>query len=92
MDRLDKVSVRRNIYLPCVLASNYLQLPPPVIRAKDTKDTGNTIVNRYAADTGISSLVRAITSGIPAYRLRTQLRIAKGIFELAGRLIYGDVN
>lgn len=92
MNRPDEVSVRGNTCLPCVLAGDYLQLPPPVIRAKDANDTGDTVVNRHAADAGMSSLVRAVTSGMPAYRLRTQLRMAKGMFDLAGLFIYGDVD
>lgn len=91
MSRPDEVSVRGNTCLPCVLAGDHLQLPPMVIAAKDVDAAGNAR-NRHGADAGMSSLVRAMTAGAPTYRLRTQLRMARGMFDLAGRLIYSDLD
>ncbi|KAI8712839.1 AAA-12 domain-containing protein [Fusarium sp. LHS14.1] len=48
-------------------------------------------LNRFAMDGKISALQYLQGNGIPVYRLKTQLRMAKGVFDMAANVIYPDV-
>lgn len=45
-------------------------------------------INRHAPDASISPLEFFMLNGWPVFRLKTQLRMARGLFGMAGRLFY----
>ncbi|UZP38300.1 hypothetical protein NXS19_006116 [Fusarium pseudograminearum] len=49
-------------------------------------------INRFGPDGKISPLEFVKTSGWPVYRLRTQLRMAQGQFEICRTTAYSDIN
>ncbi|KAM0282168.1 hypothetical protein ACHAO9_010313 [Fusarium lateritium] len=89
MTRADLCSVWGNSLLPCLLAGDEKQLAPVVMTLADEED-GN-YVNRFGPD-GVTSPLEFIKGmGWPIYRLRTQLRLARGQFELCRNSVYKDV-
>ncbi|KAJ4328076.1 hypothetical protein N0V84_001444 [Fusarium piperis] len=48
-------------------------------------------INRFAKDGKVSALQYMQASGLPVYRLKTQLRMAKGMFDMVAGIIYPDV-
>ncbi|KAG8408794.1 hypothetical protein J3458_019809 [Metarhizium acridum] len=88
--RPDLYSVWGNTMIPLFLAGDEKQLPPAVMSAKDKDDDGNAL-NRHALDAGISALGFFKGTGWPVFRLRTQLRMARGLFTLSHTLFYSDV-
>lgn len=91
MTRPDLYSLWGNTMMPCILAGDEKQLPPAVITL-DEKDGQGNAINRLGRDATISPLEFFMGLGMPVYRLRTQLRMAKGLFDLSKRFIYSDVN
>ncbi|XEU95360.1 hypothetical protein FSHL1_000644 [Fusarium sambucinum] len=89
MTRADLCSVWGNTLRPCLLAGDEKQLAPVVMTLADEED-GN-YVNRFGPD-GVTSPLEFIKGmGWPVYRLRTQLRLARGQFELCRNYVYKDV-
>lgn len=90
MSRPDLYRVWGNTLLPCLMAGDDLQLPPTVM-TMDDKDAEGNHLNRLGKDGKISALEFLRASGWPIYRLRTQLRMAKGLFDTCHREVYSDV-
>ncbi|KAF4511827.1 hypothetical protein G6O67_001035 [Ophiocordyceps sinensis] len=90
MSRPDLLSVWGNTIMPCVLSGDDKQLPPAVMTIKEF-DAERNFLNRFGEDGGISPLAYLKTSGWPVYRLRTQLRMARGLFDLCHQEVYADV-
>ncbi|KAL2673660.1 hypothetical protein Neosp_012103 [[Neocosmospora] mangrovei] len=57
----------------------------------DKKGEPVCYINRFAKDAKISALQYLVSTGLPVYRLKTQLRMAKGLFDIAAKIIYPDV-
>ncbi|RSM18554.1 hypothetical protein CDV31_002690 [Fusarium ambrosium] len=91
MTRPDLYSLWGNTMMPCILAGDEKQLPPAVI-SLDEKDSQGNAINRLGRDAKISPLEFFQGLGMPVYRLRTQLRMAHGLFDLSKRFIYPDVD
>ncbi|KAF0641432.1 hypothetical protein FPSE5266_02213 [Fusarium pseudograminearum] len=91
MSRADLYSVWGNTLLPCLLAGDEKQLTPVVITMHDLYSDGSSI-NRFGPDGKISPLEFVKTSGWSVYRLRTQLRMAQGQFEICRTTAYSDIN
>lgn len=90
MNRADLYGVWGNTLLPCFLFGDPRQLPPTVMTTNEKGAEGN-VLNRFAADGGVSPLAFFVATGIPVYRLKTQLRMADGIFDMISKIIYADV-
>ncbi|KAM0285762.1 hypothetical protein ACHAQH_001223, partial [Verticillium albo-atrum] len=90
MHRGDLACVWGNTLLPCFLGGDPKQLPPAVITGKDTDILG-FFLHRLPDDGKISPLEFFQGSGMPVYRLRTQLRMANGLFDMVSREIYPEV-
>ncbi|RSL50912.1 hypothetical protein CEP54_011672 [Fusarium duplospermum] len=62
-------------------------------RKNEAKDNEVTVsyINRFAKDGKISALQYLQASGLPVYRLKTQLRMAKGMFDMMAGSIYPDI-
>ncbi|RSL42484.1 hypothetical protein CEP54_015466 [Fusarium duplospermum] len=91
MTRPDLYSLWGNTMMPCILAGDERQLPPAAMTLNETDADGNAI-NRLGRDAKISPLEFLKGLGMPVYRLKTQLRMANGLFDLSKRFIYADVN
>ncbi|KAH8894849.1 hypothetical protein GQ53DRAFT_820525 [Thozetella sp. PMI_491] len=91
MHRADLLAVWGNTLLPLWLAGDILQLPPAVMELA-TKDVEGRYLNRFGPNTKISALGFLQASGLPVYRLRVQLRMCRGMFDLASTLVYGDLG
>ncbi|UKZ57243.1 hypothetical protein TrVGV298_011096 [Trichoderma virens] len=90
INRPDLYRVWGNTLLPCLMGGDDLQLPPTVMTV-DEKDEEGHHRNRLAQDGKISALEFFRASGWPIFRLRTQLRMAKGLFDTCHREVYNDV-
>jgi hypothetical protein len=82
MSRADLCSAWGNILRVLVLAGDTLQLRPTAMEP----------LNRFKGDLKISALASMQASGIPVYRLRTQLRMCTDMFGLAKALVYKDLE
>ncbi|KAM0325791.1 hypothetical protein ACHAQA_007093 [Verticillium albo-atrum] len=90
MHRADMYCVWGNTLTPIFLAGDPRQLPPAVI-SSSTKDTEGNPLHRLANDGKISALAYIQASGCPVYRLKCQLRMGKGLFDIVSKEIYPDV-
>jgi hypothetical protein len=90
ISRPDLYCVWGNTLLPCLLGGDDKQLPPTVMTLDDKDGEGNYL-NRFGPDAKISALEFFRASGWPIYRLRTQLRMAKGLFDTCHREVYSDL-
>ncbi|POS72433.1 hypothetical protein DHEL01_v209177 [Diaporthe helianthi] len=88
--RADLYCVWGNTLLPCVLGGDPRQLRPVVMTAQEEDAEGN-LLHRLVDDGKISPLEALQASGIPVYRLLTQLRMAEGMYDWLAELIYSDV-
>ncbi|KAM5359153.1 hypothetical protein ACJZ2D_014692 [Fusarium nematophilum] len=88
MCRADLYSIWGNTLLPCFLLGD-TNHPPPAVLAPNYKesDTGNYI-NCFARDAKVSALGHFLATGYPAYRLKVQVRMAKGMFDIISKAIY----
>lgn len=91
MTRADALTILGNTCQPFVLSGDHRQLPPFVASPRGTNKLGEAM-NRHAADAGISALAWHMYAGLPVFRMRVQLRMAKGLFDLPGRHVYGDLS
>ncbi|PNP57213.1 hypothetical protein THARTR1_02743 [Trichoderma harzianum] len=95
MSRPDLYRVWGNTLLPYLLGGDDMQLPPTVMtkdeKDEDEKDEDGHHRNRLGADGTLSALEFFRASGWPIYRLRTQLRMARGLFNTCHREVYSDV-
>ncbi|KAF4339915.1 DNA helicase [Fusarium beomiforme] len=90
MNRADLYGLWGNTLLPCFLFGDTRQLPPTVLTINE-KDIAGNHLNRFAADGATSPLAFLQGTGIPVFRLKTQLRMANGMFDLVAKTIYPDV-
>ncbi|KAF5670263.1 DNA helicase [Fusarium circinatum] len=90
MHRADLYGLWGNTLLPCLLAGDPRQLTPTVMTTNEEDAAGNPL-NRFAEDGLLSPLAFFVATGIPVYRLKTQLRMADGMFDMISRIIYPDV-
>lgn len=91
INRPDLYAVWGNTFLPCLLAGDEKQLAPVVTTLSDN-DAEENAVNRLGQDGRISPLEFIKGFGWPIYRLRTQLRMAVGQFDLCKATFYADVD
>ncbi|KAI1213533.1 P-loop containing nucleoside triphosphate hydrolase protein [Annulohypoxylon truncatum] len=87
MHRADLYTVWGNTLLPCFLGGDPQQLPPAVMTERE-KDSEGNLRNRFASTGKISALESFQAMGWPTFRMRTQLRMARGLFDAVSRTIY----
>ncbi|KAF5678612.1 DNA helicase [Fusarium heterosporum] len=92
LSRGDLCCVWGNTLLPCFLFGDPRQLPPPVMTTTETIPNTDLFLNRFANYGEISALGALQASGLPVYRLKVQLRMASGMFDIISRVIYPDVD
>ncbi|KAM0325796.1 hypothetical protein ACHAQA_007098 [Verticillium albo-atrum] len=90
MHRADLYSVWGNTLLPAFLIGDPKQLAPAVL-TKGVADADGNFFNRLVHDGGISALGFLQASGIPVFRLKCQLRMGRGLFDIIAKEIYPDV-
>jgi hypothetical protein len=91
MNRADLYTVWGNTLRPCVLAGDVKQFSPTVMELTE-KDFDGNYLNRFGEDGKISALAFLQVSGFPVYRLKTQLRMCRGMFDPAFDLVYSDLG
>ncbi|KAM0186963.1 hypothetical protein ACHAPI_011470 [Fusarium lateritium] len=90
MNRADLYGLWGNTLLPCFLIGDPRQLPPTVMTSNE-KDAAGNLFNRFAAEGLVSPMAFLQATGVPVYRLKTQLRMADGMFDSISKIIYPDV-
>ncbi|KAM0496632.1 hypothetical protein ACHAP8_007209 [Fusarium lateritium] len=95
MTRPDLYCVWGNTLSPLFVFGDPKQLRPAVMMLTErwprSGDGPDEFINRFALDAQISALEYLQASGIPTYRLKTQLRMAKGMFDNISDIIYPEV-
>ncbi|CAH0026931.1 unnamed protein product [Clonostachys rhizophaga] len=80
-----------NTMLPCLLVGDEKQLEPTLMtRLQKDPKTGN-LYNRHVSDGSVSPLAFFKSTGWPVYRMLTQFRMARGLFDICHRELYSDV-
>nr|RBQ99385.1 hypothetical protein FVER53263_10854 [Fusarium verticillioides] len=88
MNRPDLYRVWGNTLLPCFLIGD-TRSEQPTIQTTSEKEPGTeNYYNRFAGDGQISGLEFLQASGLPVFRLDTQVRMAKGMYDLAAQVFY----
>lgn len=90
MQRPDLLTVWGNTLLPCMLGGDDKQLQPAVMTV-DEKDGAGNYLNRHPGDGQMSPLLFFKGNGWPVFRLRTQFRMATGLFDICHREVYADL-
>lgn len=90
ISRPDLYSVWGNTLSPLAMAGDDKQLPPPVMSHNERDSDGN-YHNRLGNDGRVSALEFFRGSGWPIYRLRTQFRMAEGLFDTCHHEVYPDL-
>lgn len=91
LSRGDLCCVWGNALLPCFLFGDPRQLPPTVMTMTDKVPNTDYYVNRFSIYGEISAMGALLASGLPVYRLKVQLRMARGVFDIISKVIYPDV-
>ncbi|KAK4097145.1 hypothetical protein N658DRAFT_561957 [Parathielavia hyrcaniae] len=91
MHRADIGCVWGNCLLPCIFGGDHRQLPPAVLSGAE-KDADGNLRNRFADDGKISVMFALMASGLPVFRLLTQLRMADGLFDWVAKEFYSEVD
>ncbi|KAG5657908.1 hypothetical protein KAF25_007941 [Fusarium avenaceum] len=91
LSRGDLGCVWGNTLLPCFLFGDPRQLPPTVMTMTDKVPNTDHYLNRFSNYGEISAMGALLASGLPVYRLKVQLRMAHGIFDIISKVIYPDV-
>ncbi|EKJ73155.1 hypothetical protein FPSE_06768 [Fusarium pseudograminearum CS3096] len=91
MSRADLCCVWGNTLLPCFMFGDPRQLPPTVLTKRDTLTNTDHFVNRFSSYGEVSAMSALMASGLPVYRLKVQLRMVQGMFDLVSSVIYPDV-
>ncbi|KAL7959265.1 WD40-repeat-containing domain protein [Trichoderma compactum] len=86
--RPDLYSVWGNKLLPCLLCGDDKQLEPRVVSLGQRDEKGHCM-NRFERDGKISAFLFFKCNGWPVFRLRTQLRMATGLFDLCHEIFDG---
>ncbi|KAJ4860637.1 AAA domain-containing protein [Trichoderma breve] len=84
--RPDLYSVWGNTLLPCLLCGDDKQLEPRVVSFGQKDENGHS-VNRLEDDGKLSALLFFKGNRWPVFRLRTQLRMATGLFDLCYEVV-----
>ncbi|KAF5249312.1 hypothetical protein FANTH_5393 [Fusarium anthophilum] len=88
MNRPDLYHVWGNTLLPCFLIGD-TRSEQPTIQTTGEKEPGSeNYYNRFAGDGQLSGLKFLQASGLPVFRLDTQVRMAKGMYDLAAQVFY----
>ncbi|KAB5543147.1 AAA domain-containing protein [Coniochaeta sp. 2T2.1] len=90
IDRADLYCVWGNTLLPCILGGDARQ-PEPAVMTDNDHDLAGNLLNRFAADGRVSPLEFLQASGLPCYRLTTQMRMANGMFDWVCDVMYKDL-
>ncbi|KAL6798046.1 P-loop containing nucleoside triphosphate hydrolase protein [Trichoderma sp. SZMC 28012] len=90
ISRPDLYTAWGNTLLPCLLSGDEKQLRPNIMTLID-HDADHNAINRFAPDGLISPLEFFTATGWPIYRLRVQLRMARGLFDMCHREVYNDL-
>lgn len=90
MNRCDLADVWGNTLLPCLLGGDPRQLPPTVMTRGQSDSLGN-LYNRLPDDGAISPMLFFQCSGLPVHRQHTQLRMARGLFNMVAAGMYPEV-
>ncbi|RXG43020.1 hypothetical protein VDGE_06157 [Verticillium dahliae] len=90
MTRADLACVWGNSLLPCFLAGDDKQLHPAIMTG-DEQDSEGNIFHRFVADGKLSALEYLMGTDLPVYRLKTQLRMGCGLFDVVAKEIYPEV-
>ncbi|KAF5231890.1 hypothetical protein FAUST_9026 [Fusarium austroamericanum] len=91
MSRADLCCVWGNTLLSCFLFGDPRQLPSAVLTKSDTLTNTDHLVNRFSSYGKVSAVSALMASGLPVYRLKVQLRMVQGMFDLVSSVIYPDV-
>ncbi|KAG5762797.1 hypothetical protein H9Q72_009101 [Fusarium xylarioides] len=88
MNRADLYRVWGNTPLPCFLIGD-TRSERPTIQTNIEKEPGSeNYYNRFTGDGQVSGLEFLQASGLPVFRLDTQVRMAKGMYDLAAQVFY----
>ncbi|KAF4497036.1 DNA helicase [Fusarium agapanthi] len=88
MDRPDLYRVWGNTLLPCFLIGD-TRSEQSTIQTTNEKEPGSeNYYNRFSGDGQLSGLEFLQASGLPVFRLDTQVRMAKGMYDLAAQVFY----
>lgn len=90
MNRPDLYGVWGNTGIPIFLSGDDRQFSPLVL-SKTEVDRNGDPVHRFVEDGQLSQLRVLQSMGMPVYRLKQQLRMADGMFDLISKLMYPDV-
>lgn len=90
MHRADAYCVHGNTLLPCLLAGDEKQLGTHVAAGR-LKDTNGHALNRHSQDGEMSLLEFYQGHDFPVARLKQQLRMANGLFDMAAELFYPEL-
>ncbi|KAL7892380.1 P-loop containing nucleoside triphosphate hydrolase protein [Trichoderma sp. SZMC 28014] len=91
MSRPDLYCVWGNTLRPCAMGGDDRQFAPANMTREDEVDSDGNHLNRFGGDARISALEFFRASGWPVFRLRTQLRMANGLFDTCHREVYSDL-
>ena len=91
MERADLACVWELRGHPCLLAGDPRQLPPTVL-SDNVADAHGNVYHRLVSDAKVSALEWLEASGVSVYRPKTQLRMARGLFDYVGELVYPQVG
>ncbi|KAF5545727.1 hypothetical protein FMEXI_5911 [Fusarium mexicanum] len=88
MDRPDLYRVWGNTLLPCFLIGDTRSEQPTIQTTSETELGPENYYNRFAGDGQLPGLEFLQASGLPVFRLDTQVRMAKGMYDLAAQVFY----
>ncbi|EHK51133.1 hypothetical protein TRIATDRAFT_772, partial [Trichoderma atroviride IMI 206040] len=91
ISRPDLYCVWGNTLLPCAMGGDDRQFAPSNQTREDEMDSDGNHLNRFGGDARISALEFFRASGWPTFRLRVQLRMARGLFDVCHREVYSDL-
>lgn len=91
ISRPDLYCVWGNTLLPCAMGGDDRQFAPANMTRENEFDSDGNHLNRFGGDARISALEFFRGSGWPTFRLRVQLRTAKGLFDICHQEVYSDL-
>ena len=90
MNRPELYGIWGNTALPIFLSGDDRQFAPLVL-SKMVMDGNDHPVHRFAKDGQLSQMRAMQGMGMPVYRLKQQLRMANGMFDIISKIMYPDV-
>ncbi|KAG4263006.1 hypothetical protein FPRO04_11722 [Fusarium proliferatum] len=88
MNRPDLYNVWGNTLRPCFLIGDTRSEQPTIQTTSEKEPGSENYYNRFAGDGQLSGLEFLQASGLPVFRLDTQVRMAKGMYDLAAQVFY----